>query len=372
MEFVSPRSLEKAIAMEEKSIGRYVINERLGGKIGVVYQALDTESGRHVALKVFPADFTISTPERERIVEEAKKATSVGSPAIRTFIDIGTAPGGELYCINELLSGKTLRKRLGETTRLTVDETVSIAGALAQGLAAAHANGLIHGDIRPVNIFLCDDGSVKILDFGISKLLAKARLTRTGTTLGTVEYLSPEQAQGIEVDARADIWALGVIMYEMLAGENPFIASNQAASINNIINHAPRPIGDVRSGVPPLLQEIIAKALQKNPEDRYQRIEDLKGNLDALDTSLEMATAAFRKPDFEMPTQRMTPIRVEPKNPEPAGAADTAPATKPTILAPPQRTPSPLPWIVLAVVALAAVVLALSWPAIAALFNGGR
>jgi serine/threonine-protein kinase len=362
--------------MDAQKIDRYELTQRLGGTVGVVYRALDTESGRPVALKLFPADFTISAAEREKIVEEAKRATAVGSPAIRTFIDIGTAPSGALYCINELLSGKTLKKRLGEGSQLSVDEVVTIAGAVADGLSAAHAHGLFHGDIRTVNIFLCDDGSIKILDFGISKLLARARLTRTGTTLGSIEYISPEQAQGLASDSRVDIWALGVVMYEMLTGTSPFIASNQAAVINNIINHSPRPVGDLRAGLPPLLAEIVAKALRKNPADRYQKIEDLKGNLDALDTSLDMATVAFRKPVFDTPTQKIEVIKPEPR---PAAAATPEPVaaqTKATILAPPRRANDPLPWIAGAAIVIAGLLVLLNWQGIAgffsALFAGGR
>src|SRR6185295_5844636 len=174
--------------------------------------------------------------------------------------------------------GETLKRRI-ERGSLPLAEAVDVAAQLAAGLAAAHAKGIVHRDIKPANVIVAPDGRVKIVDFGIAKLPDQSRLTRDGTAVGTAGYMAPEQVRGDTVDPRTDVWALGIVLYEMITGRSPFPAETDHDRIRGILTRDPEPPGALRADVPPHLERIVARALGKRPEERYPRMEELRADL---------------------------------------------------------------------------------------------
>jgi len=267
-----------------KTISHYKILEKLGeGGMGVVYKAEDTKLKRTVALKFLPHDLTRNDEAKERFVLEAQAASALDHPNICNIYEIDETepapgePGGQLFIAMACYEGETLKQKLAEGP-LSVDDAVETAIQVAQGLAKAHEKGIVHRDIKPANIMITNDGVVKILDFGLAKLSGATQLTKTGTTLGTLAYMSPEQAQGVEVDHRTDIWALGIILYEMLSGQHPFKGDYEQAVIYSILSEEPEPL----SNLPAELEQIVQKALQKEPSERYQSSEELLSDLGAF------------------------------------------------------------------------------------------
>src|SRR5262245_14547448 len=189
--------------------------------MGIVYRAVDTKLGRQVALKFLPPQWTHDDSAKQRFIREAQAASATDHRNICTIHDIGSTDDGQLFIVMAFYDGQTLKQKL-EAGALPVDEAIEIAAQLAEGLAKAHAQGVIHRDIKPGNVIVTDD-AVKILDFGLAKFAdARFKLTLEGSTIGTVAYMSPEQTRGEEADARSDVWAVGVVLYEMLAGRVPF------------------------------------------------------------------------------------------------------------------------------------------------------
>ena len=267
-----------------KAISHYKILEKLGaGGMGVVYKAEDTKLKRTVALKFLPDDLTRNDEAKERFVLEAQAASALDHPNICNIYEIDETepapgePGGQLFIAMACYEGETLKQKLAEGP-LSVDDAVETAIQVAQGLAKAHEKGIVHRDIKPANIMITNDGVVKILDFGLAKLSGATQLTKTGTTLGTLAYMSPEQAQGVEVDHRTDIWALGIILYEMLSGQHPFKGDYEQAVIYSILSEEPEPL----SNLPAELEQIVQKALQKERDERYQSAEELLSDLQAF------------------------------------------------------------------------------------------
>ncbi|MFQ5652758.1 MAG: protein kinase [bacterium] len=272
-----------------KTISHYKILEKLGGGgMGVVYKAKDTKLKRTVALKFLPPDLTRDDEAKERFMLEAQAASALDHPNICTIHEIDETKDGQLFIAMACYQGETLKQRLesvGANGRspLPVAEAIEIVIQIAHGLAKAHEQGIVHRDIKPANIMVTTDGIVKILDFGLAKLTGATQLTKTGTTLGTVAYMSPEQAQGVTVDHRTDIWSLGVVLYEMVSGELPFRGEYEAAVIYSILNEAP----EQETAIPANLQQIVAKALAKEPEERYQQMDELLADLNSLKKELE-------------------------------------------------------------------------------------
>ena len=199
-------------------IGPYVIAAELGrGGMGVVYRAQDPRLDRQVAIKVLPPDLIRDATAKQRFLQEAKAASALDHPNICTIHEINETGDGQFYLVMAHYEGETLRERITRGP-LALDDAIDIATQVGQGLSKAHAVGIVHRDIKPANLMLTTDGAVKILDFGLAKLAGSEGVTQTGTTVGTVAYMSPEQARGEEVDHRTDIWSLGVVLYEMLAG----------------------------------------------------------------------------------------------------------------------------------------------------------
>ena len=266
-----------------KTISHYKILEELGhGGMGVVYKAEDTKLRRTVALKFLPSELTRDAEAKRRFVLEAQAASSLDHPNICTIHEIDETEEGQTFIAMACYEGESLKARI-ERGPLGVAEVLNVAVQIAQGLAKAHERTIIHRDIKPANVLITKDGLVKIVDFGLAKLSGGTKLTRTGTTPGTVSYMSPEQLKGDDVDLRSDIWALGVVMYEMVTGETPFKGEFEQAVIYSIINSQPEPPTGLRSGIPMELERIIIRALEKQKEDRYQHIEELLIDLRRLD-----------------------------------------------------------------------------------------
>jgi serine/threonine protein kinase len=265
-----------------KTISHYSIIEKIGGGgMGVVYKAQDLNLDRFVALKFLPPHLTTSEEEKQRFIHEAKAASSLDHNNICAVYEIDESEDGQLFISMACYEGDTLDKKIKDKP-LPIEDAIDITIQIAQGLTKAHEKEIVHRDIKPANIMLTDDGVVKILDFGLAKLSTQTKLTKESTTLGTVSYISPEQAKGEEVDYRTDIWSLAIILYEMLTGQLPFKGEYESAVIYSILNDTQEPITGLRTGVPMELERIIKKCLQKNPAERYQHIDELIVDLGGL------------------------------------------------------------------------------------------
>jgi serine/threonine protein kinase len=243
--------------------------------MGVVYQARDPRLDRLVAIKVLPPDLTRDAAAKRRFVVEAQAASALDHPNICTIHEIDETPDGELYLVMACYDGETLKQKIARGP-LAMAEALAVATQVAQGLSQAHDAGIIHRDIKPANLMVTPGGTVKILDFGLAKLAGAEGVTQTGTTVGTVAYMSPEQARGEEVDRRSDIWSLGVVLYEMLAGRPPFAGDNLLSLSRAILEHDPRPLPGPASGA----QGVVSRALSKAREHRHQSIIELLGELE--------------------------------------------------------------------------------------------
>ncbi|MDP3024882.1 MAG: protein kinase [candidate division Zixibacteria bacterium] len=263
-----------------KTISHYKILEKLGeGGMGVVYKAQDTKLKRTVALKFLPRDLLCDSEAKARFIHEAQAASALNHPNITTIHEVDEIEG-ECFISMEYIEGRSI-KELVEKKGLSIEEILKIAIQVAEGLSRAHQKDIVHRDIKSDNIMLTHDGLAKIMDFGLAKLKGVTKLTKTGSTLGTLQYMSPEQAQGIEVDQRSDIFSFGVVLYEMITRQLPFKGEHEAAIIYSIINETPEPLARYKANVPGELQRIVYKTLQKDRNIRYQSaaevIADLKG-----------------------------------------------------------------------------------------------
>jgi serine/threonine protein kinase/lipopolysaccharide biosynthesis regulator YciM len=261
-----------------KTISHYKILEKLGeGGMGVVYKAEDTKLDRMVALKFLPPELTRDSEAKTRFVHEAKAAATLIHPNICTVFEIDEIDE-QTFIAMECIEGETLKERIASGP-MKIDEAMSTAIQIAEGLQKAHEKGTIHRDIKSANIMVTSDGQAKIMDFGLAKLSGGTKLTKTGTTVGTIAYMSPEQARGEEVDHRSDVWSLGVVLYEMLTGQVPFRGDYNEAVVYSILNEAPEPVTAVRTGVPMELERIIDKTLQKGAGTRYQSAAEVLADL---------------------------------------------------------------------------------------------
>ena len=267
--------------MVGQSIAHYKILAKLGeGGMGVVYKAEDTKLRRTVALKFPPIDKLATEEEKSRFVREAQAAAALNHPNICTVYEIGEAAGHSFIAM-EFVAGESVRVRV-RSRPLPLDEALDIAIQAAQGLQAAHENDVVHRDVKSANLMLTAKGRVKVMDFGLAQVGDRSQLTKTGSTLGTTAYMSPEQALAQPTDRRTDIWSLGVVLYEMITGRLPFAGEVEAAVAYAVVNTEPEPPTALRSGLPIELDRIVDKALAKDRADRYQHVEDLLVDLRAV------------------------------------------------------------------------------------------
>ena len=256
------------------SISHYRVLEKLGqGGMGVVYKAEDTKLDRPVALKFLPAHLLGDEDVRKRFEREAKAAAALDHANVCTVHEIDEA-GGKTFIAMALVEGESLDQRIARGP-LKLDEALDIAQQVAKGLEAAHKRGIVHRDIKPENIMVGEDGHVTIMDFGLARLNEASRLTKTDETLGTVAYMSPEQTEGSEVDHRTDIWSLGVLLYEMITGQQPFKGDYDKAVMYSILNEEAEPITALRTAVPVGLEVCVSKCLAKQASQRYQGAAEL-------------------------------------------------------------------------------------------------
>src|SRR6266700_2094052 len=272
----------QADSLVGQTIGHYKISEPIGtGGMGEVYLATDIVAGRKAALKLLPLRFTGDAERLKRFQQEARAVVGLNHPNILTVYEIGEDHSTH-YIASELIEGETLRQRLMRG-RMEVGEAVDVAIQVASALAAAHETGIVHRDIKPENIMLRPDGYVKVLDFGIAKLAEQevpvtmaekeALLlieTNLGSVLGTVRYMSPEQARGAPVDKRTDIWSLGAVLYEMITRHAPFAGDTPGETMSSILGTEPPPLTSYIARAPAELQQIISKTLRKDRRERYQ------------------------------------------------------------------------------------------------------
>ncbi len=277
-----------------KTISHYKILEKLGeGGMGVVYKAQDTKLDRIVALKFLPKHLLCDSEAKIRFEHEAKAASALNHTNITTIHEIDEIEG-ECFIAMECVEGKSLKK-LSEEKAFSIKEVVDIAIQVCEGLAIAHEKGIVHRDIKSDNIMVTSRGQVKIMDFGLAKLKGASKVTKTGSTLGTLPYMSPEQVQGIEVDRRSDIFSLGVVLYELITGQLPFKDEHEAAIIYSILNETPEPLARYKSGVSAELQNIINKALAKDKGLRYQHADELAADLKRLTSASGPVPATRRR-----------------------------------------------------------------------------
>lgn len=262
-------------------IAQYEILEKLGsGGMGVVYRAHDHRLDRPVALKFLPAAWSEDASAKARFLREARAASGLDHPNIYTIYEIGEAEDGGLFIVTPLYDGQTLKYRLADGPP-PIDDVRSIIRQLLEALATAHRAGITHRDVKPANVMVTDSGTVKLLDFGLAKLSADVHFTREGTTLGTAAYMSPEQAMGRPVDHRTDLWSVGVILYEMLAGRRPFEGEYDQAVIYSVLNQDPVPVETLRPDAPGELVTVVHRLLQKAPDARFESAEAVLATLDA-------------------------------------------------------------------------------------------
>jgi non-specific serine/threonine protein kinase len=292
-----------------KTISHFKILEKLGeGGMGDVYKAEDTNLDRLVALKFLPLEMTRDKDMKTRFIHEAKAASALDHPNICAIHEITETDEGQLFISMGYYAGETVEEKVKQNP-LEIDEAIDITIQIAQGVDKAHKKKIIHRDIKSANIIVTHDDMVKIVDFGIAKLAGQTQVTKDGTSLGTASYMSPEQTLGKEVDHRTDIWSLGVVLYEMLTGLQPFQGDYEQAVVYSIMNEEPEPLTGLRTGIPMELERIVNKTLAKDPNERYQHLDELIVDLKHVK----------KKPEKE---------RTESYVPSPPPSADKKPARK--------------------------------------------
>ena len=269
--------------MVGSTISHYKITAKLGeGGMGVVYKAEDTKLERPVALKFLRSDAIEDEEHKARFLREARAAASLNHPNICVIHEIDEVDGSPFIAM-ELIEGDSVKERI-KARPLKLEDALDIACQAAQGLQAAHEKGIVHRDIKSANLMVAPRGQVKILDFGLAQLAERSQLTKTATILGTPAYMSPEQAQKQPTDRRTDIWSLAVVIYEMVAGKLPFEGERLEAVLYAIGREEPEPLTAQRVDVPVELDRIVAKAMAKSPDERYQHIDEMLVDLKALRT----------------------------------------------------------------------------------------
>jgi serine/threonine-protein kinase len=290
---------EDPATLSGRTISHFRIGEPLGsGGMGVVYEAEDIRLGRPVALKFLAPELVRDPAAKARFLKEARAAPALDHANLCTILDIGESEDGLLFLAMPRYHGESLERRIA-CGPLPVEEALDIIVQAARGLAKAHEHGIIHRDVKPGNLFVTRDGVVKILDFGIAKLTGEVGHTRRGALLGTPSYMAPEQTRGETVDARADVWSLGVVLYEMLSGRRPFVGGSGAAVVHAVLHETPEPLTHLRPEVPAELDQIISRMLAKDPGQRHadaaEALADLRNTL-GLPITGSLSPSAPRRP----------------------------------------------------------------------------
>jgi len=302
IEYTAPKPFQNRVIgtpargkpMIGQTVSHYKITEKLGeGGMGVVYKAEDTTLDREVAIKFLPPHLKSDKEAKKRFLHEAKAASALNHSNIAVVHEIDETSDGRMFIVMAYYDGQTLKDTL-EGGPLPVDQVVDIVSQVASGLAKAHEKDILHRDIKPANILITKDGEAKLADFGLAKLAGQTKLTKTGTTVGTVHYMSPEQASGGEVHAGSDIFSLGVVLYELLTGEVPFNADHEAAVIYSIMNQDPNLLDTYRGDLHEGLQRVIDKALTKESDERYSSAVDLLADLKKVQKGRQVAALERR------------------------------------------------------------------------------
>jgi serine/threonine-protein kinase len=337
---------------------QYQLLDKLGsGGMGDVYKAQDTRLNRFVAIKVLPAKMSTDPERRRRFVQEAQAASALNHPNIITIYDI-VSEGDAQFMVMEFVSGTTLHDAIS-SAGMPVPQVLQYGAQMADALAAAHAAGIIHRDLKPSNVMITRSGLVKILDFGLAKLTdlgptgdkqaaELGPLTQEGAILGTVSYMSPEQAEGKSVDARSDIFSFGSVLYEMVSGRRAFDGGSSISTLSSVLRDDVKPFADVAPDTPPLLEAIISRCLPKDPNARWQSMKEVEKALSSLKRTLESnafddatvrtalpAPAGTAAPQSQMATVTTRPVPSTPPAPAPPiSAPPSAPAAAPVAAAP--------------------------------------
>ena len=298
------------VGVERVLAGRYRLRRLIAkGGMAEVWEAVDDILGRPVAVKILHSHLASDESFRERFRREAIAAARLAHPNVVATFDTGT-DGGITFIVMELVEGSTLRQILNEAGPMAPARTVHVGAQVADALHYAHRAGVVHRDIKPANILICPDGRVKVADFGIAKAVEESEpdrpspseaLTGTGSIIGTAQYLAPEQVDGRAVDGRTDVYALGVVLYEMVCGRPPFTGETDMAVALKHITTNPIAPGVVRAGVPRALEEIVLRAMAKSPEHRYQSADELRSALSSIDLRGGEATAVVPAPTLPPP-----------------------------------------------------------------------
>ena len=295
-------------ALLGKEVGNYKIEQLLGaGGMGEVYLAFEARLNRRVALKILPPEFVAHAERVSRFEREARAVSALNHPNLVTIYGLGSLDGLH-YIAMEYVEGQTLRELA--PGRLKLKEILSVVTQAAEALAAAHHAGVIHRDVKPENIMVRADGYVKVLDFGLAKLLevpegaGAAAETQAGAVMGTLAYMSPEQAAGEQLDARTDVWSLGIVLYEMATGRKPSAGSNRRETVNAILKDEPAPATETAPELPPELDHVLLKALEKDRELRYQTASDLRADLKRLGRELNSSPSSNGSSRIRQATNR--------------------------------------------------------------------
>ncbi|HLX12935.1 MAG TPA: protein kinase, partial [Bacteroidota bacterium] len=294
-----------------QTVSHYKILEKLGqGGMGVVYKAQDTKLDRLVAIKFLSAHLSGDADSKARLVQEAKATAALNHPNILSIYEIDEQDGG-MFFVMEYAEGTTLKKHIANLKSgagIPVGQALAWTSQIAEGLKAAHAKNIVHRDIKPENVMITHDGKLKIMDFGIAKLKSSSGLTRTGTSLGTLSYMSPEQAQGIAADPRSDIWSLGVVFYEMLTADLPFKAEHEAGLMYLIVNEEPPLTSAMDKKIPRQVDQVVMRMIAKDRDRRYAGMAEVLEAIAGLKTQIEQTAAPVKtKTIVVLPFGNMSP-----------------------------------------------------------------